>query len=358
MRPRPKKLAFRPSPTRFVLWGIGAIIIGVLAFMTDSGKLGERMEEAKKAAEQRDRQPTGQKNTPPAFRMGVMARVSHAPALLALEKGYLLATAQGARNDPDAWAEVRLFHDSRELERRLESGELDAATVPMRSAVALAARLGDRAPRIVSGCCLGGDDRLVTRSKTPASLTGLRLGVTEAPTLDLEAAVAGAIVTLSPAASMQKRLISGEVDAAIASEPTASSIAATSGAHVLDLGDIGAAPIEAGTVLVVSRALLDRDRDLIEALVGWFELAAFEAQQDPDYAGERIRDAIENFRFQPAPLVVWQKAMTSVTINTDIPGDALERIAAASVPPVTVLNALLISEFLVEARKVKAEANR
>lgn len=356
MRPRTQKLAFRPSKMRFVLWGVGAVIIAFLAFMKDPGTLGERLNDAKQAAADHKRGDIGQKNTPPAFRMGIMGRVSHTPALLALEKGYLIATAQGARNDPEAWAEVRLFQEAREIERRLESGELDAATLPLRSVIALASRLGDRAPRVVSGSALGGDDRLVTRNPNITSLDGLRIGVTEAPTLDLQAAIKGATVTLSPASGMQQRILAGKVDAALASEPNASAVAATSGARVVDLKGVGASSIEAGSVLVVTRGFLEREPAMVEALVGWHELAAFEAQQDLAYAAERIRGAMQSFRVQPAPLAIWQKAMTSVKIDTDIPRDPLAKIAALAEPPVSDLASLLVETYLDEARKIKEAA--
>jgi NitT/TauT family transport system substrate-binding protein len=107
----------------------------------------------------------------PLLRLGYFANVTHAPAIVALEKGFL-ASELG----PDVKLELRTFNAGPEAVEAIFSDALDIAYVGPNPAINAFAKSRGAAIRIVSGATSGGAALVVKPTITaPAQLKGTKL---------------------------------------------------------------------------------------------------------------------------------------------------------------------------------------
>lgn len=363
MTPPRRSVSLRPSPLRLVLWGVGVLIIGVLAFQHDPGAIGRRLAETQRKAEQNASAPrssfdvgTPADPAPAAgrtgLRFGVMARAAHLAALSGLEMNLFTFAAKDHGS-----VDGQVFAEATALEAALSQRELDAATIPLRTAVSLAAKMGAEAPCVVSGAAIGDEQVVVRQGFEADTLAGARVAVLERATLDLQAILAGSTVVLCGMDAIRNKLTTREIDAAILPQPYASQIAALS-ASTVDTARFTATPLIGGTVLVVSRALLDRQPELAAAVVQAHELAAFFVAQDPENSLARAMQLLGRKHRDPPPQFVWERAMQDVSVVTDLPMEPLQRLFALARDQQVLTHELdsahwIRDDLLAEARRIR-----
>ena len=357
----PRRVSFRPSPLRLGLWGVAVVVIGVLAFMHDPGVLGDRLDEMRDQIERGEVGPRDSSRTIPvvqqvgsgagALRLGVMARAAHLIALSGLEMNlYTVATKERGGVAPV------FFTQAREMERALANGELDVAVAPLRSIVLLRAQLGEDAPVLVAGAARG-DERLIAKGELdPSSLTKKNIGIAETPELELRELLKGANVVLSTHEALTKRLRGDLIDGAIFAEPVASATAALSSSEATEL--------YGGASLVVARALLERDEQIVHALVQAHDLSAFWVEQDKEMAVARAIELLGRAGQKTTTDLFWKNALRTIETGTDLPVEALDELLAVArrlgkIDDADTVDAagLARPEFLAEARRIRAEAD-
>lgn len=356
-----RKVTFRPSKARLVLWAVSAVVAGWLAF--------ELMERAPEKLAGQDRmhaaaaeaavEPGGPvvDTTPPAARIGLMPRAAHLVVLSGLEMGLYDVAAR-----TDGRLEVRVYDRSRGIAAALREGELDVASVPLRVAVELRAELGERAPIVVAGAALG-DERYVVRDGLAAFETlpfgPLRIGVLEAPALDLARALGVGgddppTVRLVTESAVTRMLASGELDLALLPQPLASQVAALSSSAIEDGRAAPARRIVGGAVLVASPAFAAANRPLLERLVGMHAVSARFVANDPETAVGRATTLLEGVGAEVPPAIFWARGIERLAFDDALPRDALAELAElGGIGPV---EALLDDSYLAEAHAAEASA--
>src|SRR5262245_30025002 len=213
------------------------------------------------------------------LRLGYFANVTHAPALVALERG-LFAEALG----PGVALEPHAFNAGPEAVEALFSGALDATYIGPNPAINAFARSRGEAVRIVAGCTSGGAALVVAPAITaPAQLRGAKLatpqlGNTQDVALRSWLAQQGLAATLEgagdvavlPQANAQtlETFRAGEIQGAWLPEPWASRLVLEAGASVLvDERSLWPDGRFVTTHLVVRTAFLREHPELVAALL-------------------------------------------------------------------------------------------
>jgi len=224
------------------------------------------------------------------LRIGSLARLTHAPAMAALDSGRLQAAVGDIR------VEAHGFEVGSALVEALFAGELDIAFLGPSPAINGFVRSGG-ALRIVAGSARGGAS-FVTRPGTPLSLHGARLGtpgVGSTPDVALRAylrerGLSDGEVGILPLSTATLRLAfaRGEIDGAWVPEPLASEL-------VVELGGERrvAADDDPSTLIVVRTRYLEAHPDVVRRVLECHEREVRFAESHRSEALSRALDGIE-----------------------------------------------------------------
>jgi len=275
-----------------------------------------------------------------ALRLGYFANVTHAPALIALDRG-LLAEALG----PDVALEPHAFNAGPEAVEALFSGALDATYIGPNPAINAFARSRGEAIRIVAGCTSGGAALVVAPSiASPEALRGRKLatpqlGNTQDVALrswlkgqGLSATLEGAgDVAVVPQANAQtlETFRAGEIQGAWVPEPWASRLVLEAGATVLvDERSLWPDGRFVTTHLIVRTAFLHEHPELVERLLRAHLAAVDFANASPAEARALANAAIARVTGQAIAAPVLERAWGSLAFTVDPIAASLRKSAA------------------------------
>jgi NitT/TauT family transport system substrate-binding protein len=305
------------------------------------------------------------------LRLGYFANITHAPAIVAMEQGYL-ARALG----PGVTVETTVFNAGPQAIEALLSGAIDATWIGPNPAVNGYARSKGSALRIISGATSGGA-RFVVRSgiQTPDDLRGRKiaspqLGNTQ--DVALRAWLAdhglatdvrgGGDVSILPQANAQslEAFAAGEIDGAWLPEPWATRLVLEAGATVLvDERDLWPEGRFVTTHLIAATSLIEQRPDVVKGLV----TAAVEAdaflRASPDEAKRIVNGAIANVAGRGLSSAILDEAWRQVEFTVDPIGSSLSKSVADAealgLLPDTDIAGIYDLRFLNQARRERNE---
>ena len=266
---------------------------------------------------------------PFTLRLGYFANVTHASAIVGIEKGFF-AAALG----PNVTIELSILNAGPAAIEALLSGAIDATYIGPNPAVNGFARSEGAALRIISGATSGGA-RFVVREgiDDPEDLRGKKvaspqLGNTQ--DVALRAWLAdhgfqtdvrgGGDVSILPQANAQslESFIAGEIDGAWLPEPWPTRLILDAGAKVLvDERDLWPDGRFVTTHLIASRALIESRPDIVKALVaGQVDANAFLAA-NPAESKAVVNAAIAKVAGRGLADAVLNEAWTQVEFTVD-----------------------------------------
>lgn len=272
------------------------------------------------------------------LRIAYMARLTHAPALTALDSGRLAQALPGVR------VEAQLVEVGNAAIEALFAGDADVAFLGPNPAINGFVRSGGEI-RIVAGVASGGSAFVVRGDSGITSardLRGRRLATPQvASTQDvalraylrrngLRSTLEGGDVSVLPMGGPEIRqlLARGEIDGAFVSEPLASQLVAFAKARVLlDERDEWPNRRHPATVLAVRKRYLDAHPENVQRLLAALgaEVAWIESHRD-DALGLCMR-GIERRLGKGLPPHVARPAFERIGFGLDPMPDALERLA-------------------------------
>jgi NitT/TauT family transport system substrate-binding protein len=278
-------------------------------------------------------------DAPGVLRLGFFANVTHAPALVALEQGFL-AEALG----PGVELEPRTFNAGPEAVEALFSDALDVGYIGPNPAINAFAQSGGEAIRIVAGAAAGGAALVVEPSiTTPAELRGRKLatpqlGNTQDVALrawladqGLEASLeGGGDVAIVPQANAQtlETFRAGEIQGAWVPEPWASRLVLEGGGSVLvDERSLWPDGRFVTTHVVVRTAFLRERPELVERFLRAHVRAVDFLNAEPAKARDVVNAAIGRLTGKPLPAAVLSRAWESLSFTLDPIADSLRRSA-------------------------------
>jgi NitT/TauT family transport system substrate-binding protein len=273
-------------------------------------------------------------------RLGYFANVTHAPAIVALERG-LLTEELGAK----VALETRTFNAGPEAVEAIFSDALDLAYIGPNPAINAFAQSNGEAIRIIAGATSGGAALVVQPSITAAAqLKGSRLatpqrGNTQDVALrawlahqglrsDLEG---GGDVSILPQANAQtlETFRSGAIQGAWVPEPWASRLVLEGGGSVLvDERSLWPDGRFVTTHLVVRTAFLKQSPELVNAVLRAHVRAIDFLNAEPAAARELVNAAIAKLSGKPLPAAVIERAWQGLTFTADPIASSLARSAA------------------------------
>jgi ABC-type nitrate/sulfonate/bicarbonate transport system substrate-binding protein len=365
--PANRRIAFRPSRLRLVLWGACLAVVVWLLFQSVDSPSGAD------ATDRADATTPSTAATEPVtpggpLRFGVLGRTAHVVPLFGLgaEIWYPAAVAYSDRDGIRA----DVFASAAELRDALRAGNLDVACVPLRDAVLLQLELGDAAPKVIAGAARGDEQFVLGRDLTNLPLGDLgeyRVALVEPAELDvaqclgLGAAEAPAVLR-ADADGVSSLLAQGRADFAVLAAPFADAAAATSGSRVAAPDEVAAAGtcIQGGAVLVATRAFLAAEPELTGLLLQQHELAARVAAKNLDEAVAVAAEVVRRDGGSTPPDLIWVESVARIRLGTDIPLDELTRLADGArargmTVPDGAIEALVDASHLEKARREVAE---
>jgi len=279
----------------------------------------------------------------PVVRLGYFANVTHAPAIAALERGFL-ANQLGT----SATLEARVFNAGPEAVEALFSDALDLSYIGPNPAINAFAQSNGEAIRIIAGATSGGAALVVQPSITAvAQLRGTKLatpqrGNTQDVALrawlaqqglrsDLEG---GGDVSILPQANAQtlETFRAGEIQGAWVPEPWASRLVLEGGGSVLvDERSLWPDGRFVTTHLIVRTQFLREQPELVNAVLRAHLRAIEFLNADPVQAREVVNAAIGRMTGKSLPVAVLERAWETLTFTADPLAATLERSAEAAV---------------------------
>jgi NitT/TauT family transport system substrate-binding protein len=299
-------------------------------------------------------------------RLGYFANVTHAPAIVALEQGFL-AEALG----PEVKLVPRTFNAGPEAVEALFSDALDVAYIGPNPAINAFAQSGGEAIRIVAGATSGGAALVVAPSITvPAQLRGTKLatpqlGNTQDVALrswlrqqGLRASLEGGgdvSILPQPNAQTLETFRAGEIQGAWLPEPWAARLVLEAGGSVLvDERSLWPDGRFVTTHVVVRTAFLDERADLVDRFLRAHVRAVDFLNAEPAKARDVVNAGIGKLTGRSLPAAVLSRAWANLSFTVDPLATSLRRSAedAAAVGllddakldgiyDLTVLNAIL-----------------
>ncbi len=263
------------------------------------------------------------------LRLGYFANVTHAPALIGVQQGYLEKELGSGTK-----LTTQVFNAGPDEVEALFGGALDAAYIGPSPTINAYAQSNGDAIRIVSGAASGGA-QLVVRDgiSSPADLKGKtlaspQLGNTQDVALrtwltsqGLKNSVdGGGDVTISPAKNSDILTLfkSGDIDGAWVPEPYASQLAVNEGGHVLvDEKDLWPGGQFVTTHLVVRTEFLQEHPDTVAALLRANVESVQFAQQDPAAAEKAVNEALTSAGGKALDQPVLDRAWGELTLTWD-----------------------------------------
>ena len=278
--------------------------------------------------------------TPPVLRLGYFANVTHAPAIVALEQGFL-AEALG----PAVRLELRTFNAGPEAVEAIFSDALDIAYIGPNPAINAFAQSGGEAIRILAGATSGGAALVVAPTITaPAQLKGARLatpqrGNTQDVALrawlhknglasDLEG---GGDVSILPQANAQtlETFRAGEIQGAWVPEPWATRLVLEGGGSVLvDERTLWPDGKFVTTHVIVRTAFLKERPELVASFLRAHVRAIDFLNSEPVKAREVVNAGILEVTGKALPVAVIERAWATLTFTVDPIAASLRKSAA------------------------------
>jgi NitT/TauT family transport system substrate-binding protein len=212
------------------------------------------------------------------LRLGYFGNVTHAPALIGVDRGFFAEALGGTR------LSTQVFNAGPAAVEALNAGAIDAAFVGPNPAINSFVQSGGESVRIVAGATSGGAQLVVREGiDTPEelrdrTLTTPQLGGTQDVALrvwlqehGLQTSTAGAgDVTINPTENAQtlQLFLDGKIDGAWVPEPWASRLVLEGGAKVLvDEKDLWPAGDFTTTLLIVNKDYLDSHPEQVKDLL-------------------------------------------------------------------------------------------
>lgn len=275
----------------------------------------------------------------PVLRLGYFANVTHAPALVGLEQGFI-ANALG----PDVKLELRTFNAGPEAVEAIFSDALDVSYVGPNPAINAFAKSRGTAIRIVAGATSGGAALVVKPEITQAAqLKGAKLatpqrGNTQDVALrawlahqglksDLEG---GGDVSISPMPNAQtlETFRAGEIQGAWVPEPWATRLVLEGGGSVLvDERSLWPEGRFVTTHVIVRTQFLKDHPDLVSRFLrGHVEAVGF-LNADPAAARAIVNEGIEKLTGKALPAAVIERAWQSLAFTVDPIASSLRKSA-------------------------------
>jgi NitT/TauT family transport system substrate-binding protein len=276
---------------------------------------------------------------PPVVRLGYFANVTHAPAIVALEKGFL-ASELG----PGVKLELRTFNAGPEAVEAIFSDALDIAYIGPNPAINAFAQSKGAAIRIVAGATSGGAALVVKPTITaPAQLKGTKLatpqrGNTQDVALrawlkqqglasDLEG---GGDVSVAPQPNAQtlETFRSGEIQGAWVPEPWAARLVLEGGGAVLvDERTLWPDGKFVTTQVIVRTAFLKEHPELVVSFLrGHVQAIAF-LNAEPAQARGIVNAGIEKLTGKALPAAVIERAWQTLHFTVDPIATSLRKSA-------------------------------
>src|SRR5262245_52997072 len=288
---------------------------------------------------------------PAVVRLGYFANVTHAPAIVALEQGWL-AEALG----PDVALEPRTFNAGPEAVEALFSEALDLTYIGPNPAINAYAQSAGEAIRIVAGATSGGAALVVQPSITkPADLVGKKLatpqlGNTQDVALrawlkeqGLDANLeGGGDVAILPQANAQtlETFRAGEIQGAWVPEPWASRLVLEgSGSVLVDERTLWPEGRFVTTHVIVRTAFLREHPDLVTRFLRAHERAVEFLNAEPEQARGIVNAAIARITGKALPDAVVERSFASLVFTVD-PIAASLRKSAEDATAVGLLDAV------------------
>lgn len=292
--------------------------------------------------------PAGAGGRPVTLRLGHFANLTHATAIVGVEKG-IFARELGA----DVRLSVKTFNAGPSAVEALFSGAVDATYIGPNPAINAWAQSKGRAVRIVAGSASGGVF-LVTRPEI-TSVDRLRGTVVATPQLGNTQDVAlrhwlkghglgttregGGDVQIKPQdnAVTVNAFSSGAIDGAWVPEPTASRLVAAGGRVLLDERTLWPDGKFVITHLLVSTTFLRDHPDVVKKLIrGSVKANAF-INANPAQAQQAVSTGIGRLSGKPLDAGLTAEAWKSITFLDDPLADSL-RVGARHAREVGLLN--------------------
>ena len=262
------------------------------------------------------------------LRLGYFATVTHAPALVGLEKGFLqkeLGTTA---------LKTEVFNAGPAAIEALSAGAIDAAYIGPNPAINTFIKSGGASARVIAGATSGGASLVVRDGITSAAdlkgktLATPQLGNTQDVALrtwldskGLKTSVTGGgDVTITPTENAQTLTLfkDGKLDGAWLPEPWASRLVVEAGAHVLqderDLWPDGKFPT---TVLLVSTDFADKHPDAVKELVAGHLDSLDWIAKNPTELGGVVNTALQKATGKPLADEVLTKSLANVSFSAD-----------------------------------------
>ncbi|MGN8025541.1 ABC transporter substrate-binding protein [Microbacterium sp. 22242] len=262
------------------------------------------------------------------IRLGYFATVTHAPALVGVEKG-LLQKELGSTK-----LHTEVFNAGPAAVEALSAGAIDAAYIGPNPAINTFIKSGGASVRVIAGATSGGASLVVRDGITSASdlkgktLATPQLGNTQDVALrtwlaskNLKTTVSGGgDVKITPTDNAQTLTLfkNGQLDGAWLPEPWASRLVVEAGAHVLqderDLWPDGAFPT---TVLLVGKDFADQHPDAVKELVAGHLDALDWIKAHPTELAGTVNAALQKATGKALAEDVLTRALGNVSFSAD-----------------------------------------
>src|SRR4051794_6393540 len=284
----------------------------------------------------------GASGAPAELRLGYFANLTHAAALIGVDKNYF-ADQLGSTK-----LTTQVFNAGPDEVEALFAGGLDAAYIgPSPTINAYGQSKGD-AIRIISGAASGGAELVVRDGiDSPQDLKGTtlaspQLGNTQDVALrtwltsqGLKNSVdGGGDVTITPTANadIPNLFDAGSLDGAWVPEPTASLLVLSHQGHVLvDEKDLWPEGKFVTTQLIVRTEFLEKYPDAVAALLRGHVKAVELAQNDPDAAKKAVNAGLDAAGGKSLDDAVLERAWSDLTVTYDPIASTLEQSAKNAV---------------------------
>ncbi|GAB3530822.1 aliphatic sulfonate ABC transporter substrate-binding protein [Arthrobacter tecti] len=302
------------------------------------------------------------------LRLGYFGNLTHAPALVGLENGYI------AEELGDTKLSTQPFNAGPSAIEALNAGAIDATFIGPNPAINSYVQSKGESLRIVAGATSGGAQLVVKPGiDSPEDLAGAtlaspQLGNTQDVALRVwldeqgyETTTEGggdvAIIPTENATTLQL-FQNGDIDGAWLPEPWASRLVVDAGAEVLvDEAELWPEGKFATTVLVVNRQYLAEHPNQVKALLRAEERAITWLNENPEQTPDLINAGLEAANAKPLAAPVLERALENVTFSQEPLADALGQLLKDGVQAGTtddadlagILDLTLLNDQQVEA---------
>lgn len=303
---------------------------------------------------------------PRVVRLGYLPNLTHATALVGIERGSYRRALSGVR------LETRAFNAGPDAALALISGAVDAAYLGPNPAINAFLHSDGEALRVVAGATSGGASLVVRQGiHTPEDLKGARLATPQLggtqdvalrwwlSTHGIDSTTEGSVVQILPQKNGQtvSAFRQGILDGAWVPEPWASRLVREAGAHVLvDERELWPEGRDVTTVLAVRTDFLHQHPDLVRRLIeGQVAVNRFIVAHPEESRRSAVR-AIERITGEvSAPDVVdaaWGQLSFADDLDVASLSESARRAHAVGLLPRTDLDGLVDLRMLHAARSV------